>query len=106
MDSHNLATLFGPNVLHRARAVNEKQFMAECAEQAEQSAEVISVVKDMIDNHYDLFEVHWRGHIFFCFVFVSCYLIFATLHYLLSGYLLGSKCVKSWSGKLLRSETR
>ncbi|XP_025086406.1 LOW QUALITY PROTEIN: rho GTPase-activating protein 36-like [Pomacea canaliculata] len=57
MDSHNLATLFGPNVLHRARAVNEKQFMAECAEQAEQSAEVISVVKDMIDNHYDLFEI-------------------------------------------------
>ena len=57
MDSHNLATLFGPNVLHRARAVNEKQFMAECAEQAEQSSEVISVVKDMIDNYYDLFEV-------------------------------------------------
>lgn len=57
MDSHNLATLFGPNVLHRARAVNEKQFMAECAEQAEQSSEVISVVKDMIDNHYELFQV-------------------------------------------------
>lgn len=76
MDSHNLATLFGPNVLHRARAVNEKQFMAECAEQAEQSAEVISVVKDMIDNHYDLFEVHWTGvHTFFvCFFLVILYL--------------------------------
>nr|KAG5707766.1 hypothetical protein BaRGS_015926 [Batillaria attramentaria] len=57
MDSHNLATLFGPNVLHRARATNEKQFMAECAQQAEQSSEVISVTKDMIDNHYELFEI-------------------------------------------------
>ncbi|KAL8576342.1 hypothetical protein ACOMHN_048909 [Nucella lapillus] len=57
MDSHNLATLFGPNILHRARAVNEKQFMAECAEQAEQSSEVIGVIKDMIDNHYDLFQI-------------------------------------------------
>ncbi|KAK7097111.1 rho GTPase-activating protein 6-like [Littorina saxatilis] len=57
MDSHNLATLFGPNVLHRARACNEKQFMAECAVQAEQTSEVIGVVKDMIDNHWELFEI-------------------------------------------------
>ncbi|XP_076467624.1 uncharacterized protein LOC143298629 [Babylonia areolata] len=57
MDSHNLATLFGPNILHRARAVNEKQFMAECAEQAEQSSEVIGVIKDMIDNHFELFQI-------------------------------------------------
>ena len=57
MDSHNLATLFGPNVLHRARAVTEKQFMAECAEQAEQSSEVIAVLKDVIDNHHELFQV-------------------------------------------------
>lgn len=57
MDSHNLATLFGPNILHRARATTEKQFMAECAQQAEQSSEVIGVTKDMIDNHYELFEI-------------------------------------------------
>lgn len=57
MDSHNLAVLFGPNILHRARATTEKQFMAECAEQAEQSSEIISVIKDMIDNHFELFEI-------------------------------------------------
>ncbi|KAL8582231.1 hypothetical protein ACOMHN_036988 [Nucella lapillus] len=56
MDSQNLATLFGPNVLHCLRAVNEKQLLAECAEQAEQSSEVIGVLKDLIDNHTELFE--------------------------------------------------
>ena len=59
MDSHNLATLFGPNILHKAK-VTEKEFMVECTEQAEQSKEVIEVIKDMIDNHHEIFEVSPR----------------------------------------------
>ncbi|XP_041358482.1 rho GTPase-activating protein 6-like isoform X2 [Gigantopelta aegis] len=56
MDSHNLATLFGPNILHKAK-ISEKEFLVECTEQAEQSKEVIEVIKDMIDNHHEIFEV-------------------------------------------------
>ncbi|CAL1546217.1 unnamed protein product [Lymnaea stagnalis] len=57
MDSHNLATLFGPNILHRTKATTDKELMSESAERVEQSKEIIEVVKDMIDNHYELFEI-------------------------------------------------
>ena len=52
-----MATLFGPNILHRTRASSEKEILAESQERVEQSKEVIAVVKDMIDHHHDLFEV-------------------------------------------------
>lgn len=57
MDTHNLATLFGPNVLHRTKSALDKEGSAESAESVEQSKEVIEVVKDMIDNHHELYEV-------------------------------------------------
>ncbi|KAH9492629.1 Rho GTPase-activating protein 6, partial [Bulinus truncatus] len=57
MDSHNLATLFGPNILHRTKATNDKELMSESAERVEQSKEIIEVVKDLIDNHHELFEI-------------------------------------------------
>nr|KAI8757403.1 rho GTPase-activating protein 6-like [Biomphalaria glabrata] len=57
MDSHNLATLFGPNILHRTKTTNDKELMSESAERVEQSKEIIEVVKDLIDNHHELFEI-------------------------------------------------
>lgn len=63
MDAHNLATLFGPNILHRTKAVSDKQLMSESAERVGQCKEVIEVVKDMIDNHHELFEVSPCWHL-------------------------------------------
>ena len=54
MDSKNLATVLGPNFLHRNRAASEKQILADCTEH---TAHVISVVRDLIDHHMDLFQV-------------------------------------------------
>lgn len=54
MDPHNLATLFGPNILHKAKG---GAFQVESLERAEERAEVISVVKEMIEHQADIFEV-------------------------------------------------
>lgn len=54
MDAHNLATLFGPNILHKAKG---GAFQVESLERAEERAEVISVVKEMIEHQTDIFEV-------------------------------------------------
>lgn len=56
MDAHNLATLFGPNILHKCKG-SEKEFNVESIERAEESKEVIEVVRDMVDSHEKLFEV-------------------------------------------------
>lgn len=60
MDAHNLATLFGPNILHRTKAATDKELMSESAERVEQSKEIIEVVKYMIDNNHDCFEVSFN----------------------------------------------
>ena len=54
MDSHNLATLFGPNILHKAKG---GAFQVESQERAEERVEVIQVVKEMIDHQNDIFAV-------------------------------------------------
>jgi len=54
MDSHNLATLFGPNILHKAKG---GAFQVESQERAEERVEVIQVVKEMIDHQDDIFAV-------------------------------------------------
>lgn len=54
MDSSNLATLFGPNILHKSKG---GEFQVESPERAEQRSDVIAVVKDLIDNYVQLFEV-------------------------------------------------
>ncbi|XP_064608264.1 rho GTPase-activating protein 6-like [Liolophura sinensis] len=51
MDSHNLATLFGPNILHKAKVGSEKSFVVEDMDRAEERSEVIAVLEDMIDFH-------------------------------------------------------
>lgn len=56
MDSNNLATLFGPNIFHKAK-YTEKEFSVESVERAEERKEVIDVVKDMIDNYQTLYQV-------------------------------------------------
>ncbi|XP_069130193.1 rho GTPase-activating protein 4-like [Argopecten irradians] len=56
MDSHNLATLFGPNILHKCKPT-EKEFLVESIERAEERKEVIDVVKEMVDNYASIFMV-------------------------------------------------
>ncbi|XP_013421086.1 rho GTPase-activating protein 6 isoform X2 [Lingula anatina] len=56
MDSLNLAILFGPNILHNAKS-GLSEFQVERTERAEERDEVNQVVKDMIENHQDIFEV-------------------------------------------------
>lgn len=56
MDSYNLATLFGPNILHKVKA-SEKEYQVESLERAEERKDVIDVIKDMIDNYNQIFQV-------------------------------------------------
>ncbi|KAK3100288.1 hypothetical protein FSP39_017710 [Pinctada imbricata] len=61
MDSNNLATLFGPNILHKVKST-EKEFQVESKERAEERKEVIEVIKDMIDNFELIFQVQPEVH--------------------------------------------
>ena len=56
MDSHNLATLFGPNILHKAKST-EKEFSVESVERLEERKEVIDVIQAMVEKHQRLFQV-------------------------------------------------
>lgn len=60
MDSHNLATIFAPNLLHKAKGMGE--FEVEQAERAEESADVIAVVQEMIDSCDELFQISAALH--------------------------------------------
>ncbi|XP_029646498.1 rho GTPase-activating protein 6-like [Octopus sinensis] len=55
MDSTNLATLFGPNILHKAK-VGERKYMVESCARAEERKDVIEVVKTMIEDS-SIFEI-------------------------------------------------
>ncbi len=57
MTSLNLATIFGPNLLHKQKS-SEKEFSVESSARMEDSAAIISVVQLMIDTHQSLFTVH------------------------------------------------
>ncbi|KAK2184536.1 hypothetical protein NP493_263g03024 [Ridgeia piscesae] len=54
MDSHNLATLFGPNILHTSKG---GEFQVETLERAQESQDVIAIVKEVIDHHQKVFEL-------------------------------------------------
>jgi hypothetical protein len=54
MDAHNLATLFGPNILHKAKG---GEFQVERLERAEERREIISVVQECIEHYTQLFQV-------------------------------------------------
>jgi len=56
MDAHNLATLFGPNILHKAKG-GALQFQVESQERAEERVEVIEVVREMIEHQVSIFAV-------------------------------------------------
>ena len=54
MDSTNLATLFGPNLLHKAKG---GEFQVESIDRAEERKEIISVIKELIDQQDVVFTV-------------------------------------------------
>uniref|UniRef100_A0A8C1MA07 Rho GTPase activating protein 6 n=1 Tax=Cyprinus carpio TaxID=7962 RepID=A0A8C1MA07_CYPCA len=56
MTSLNLATIFGPNLLHKQKS-SEKEFSVESSARMEDSTAIISVVQHMIDTHQSLFMV-------------------------------------------------
>ncbi|XP_040913768.1 rho GTPase-activating protein 6-like isoform X2 [Toxotes jaculatrix] len=55
MTSLNLATIFGPNLLHKQK--KDKEFAVQSFARAEESTAIISVVQRMIDTHDTLFMV-------------------------------------------------
>lgn len=58
MDSSNLATLFGPNILHTSQKKGKDyEFAVERAYKAEECCDVINVVQNLIDNYKKLFTV-------------------------------------------------
>lgn len=57
MTSLNLATIFGPNLLHKQKMC-EKEFSLQSSARVEDSAAIITVVQHMIDSHETLFMVH------------------------------------------------
>uniref|UniRef100_A0A3Q3XP46 Rho-GAP domain-containing protein n=1 Tax=Mola mola TaxID=94237 RepID=A0A3Q3XP46_MOLML len=58
MTSLNLATIFGPNLLHKQK-YPDKQFAVESFARAEENRAIISVVQKMINTYDSLFMVSW-----------------------------------------------
>lgn len=56
MTSLNLATIFGPNLLHKQKN-SDKEFVVESLARAEESTAIISVVQKMINTYDTLFMV-------------------------------------------------
>ncbi|KAF7689606.1 rho GTPase-activating protein 6 isoform X1 [Silurus meridionalis] len=56
MTSINLATIFGPNLLHKQKS-SDKEFSVQSSARAEESTVVIAVVQRMITNYEELFMV-------------------------------------------------
>lgn len=56
MTSLNLATIFGPNLLHQQKS-SEKEFSVQSSARMEDSTAIISVVQHMIDTHHSLFTI-------------------------------------------------
>lgn len=56
MTSWNLATIFGPNLLHKAKN-SDKEFAVESLARAEESVAVINVLQRLIESHHALFTV-------------------------------------------------
>ncbi|KAG1693192.1 Rho GTPase-activating protein 6 [Nymphon striatum] len=64
MDSHNLATLFGPNILRSHKSGPDKEYKVESVMRAEERCDVIRVTQTLIDHHSSLFMVGitiWGG---------------------------------------------
>lgn len=57
MTSLNLATIFGPNLLHKQKN-SDKEFVVQSFARAEESTAIISVVRRMIETYDTLFTVN------------------------------------------------
>lgn len=68
MTSLNLATIFGPNLLHKQKST-DKEFSVQSSARAEESTAIIAVVQKMIENYETLFMV---GGYFFIFLLYIC----------------------------------
>lgn len=73
MTSLNLATIFGPNLLHKLKS-SDKEFSVQSSARAEESTAVIAVLQRMISSYRTLFLVSARSAGFGpkCFVGPSC----------------------------------
>lgn len=63
MTSLNLATIFGPNLLHKQKN-SDKEFAVQSFARAEESTAIIGVVQRMIDTYDTLFVVrrfYWKN---------------------------------------------
>lgn len=56
MTSLNLATIFGPNLLHKQKN-SDKEFSVQSSARAEESTAVIAVLQKMIASYQSLFMV-------------------------------------------------
>ncbi|XP_066542442.1 rho GTPase-activating protein 6-like isoform X2 [Hoplias malabaricus] len=56
MTALNLATIFGPNILHKQKS-SEKEFSVQSSARAEESAAVISIVQNIIAAQHTLFMI-------------------------------------------------
>ncbi|CAO2623999.1 Rho GTPase-activating protein 6 [Lemmus lemmus] len=56
MTSLNLATIFGPNLLHKQK-LSDKEYSVQSSARAEESTAIIAVVQKMIENYEALFMV-------------------------------------------------
>lgn len=64
MTSLNLATIFGPNLLHKQKS-SDKEFSVQSSARAEESTAVIAVLQRMIASYQTLFMVsHCTTHSF------------------------------------------
>lgn len=73
MTSLNLATIFGPNLLHKQKS-SDKEFSVQSSARAEESTAIIAVVQKMIENYEALFMVggpFWQGILVNCLLIVS-----------------------------------
>lgn len=69
MTSLNLATIFGPNLLHKQKS-SDKEFSVQSSARAEESTAVIAVLQRMIASYQTLFMVsHCTAH-FICGVII------------------------------------
>jgi len=56
MDSSNLATVFGPNILRRGKH-HHHYHQLDTVDEMAQNTDVVAVVKDLIDFHAAVFRV-------------------------------------------------
>lgn len=62
MTSLNLATIFGPNLLHKQKS-SDKEFSVQSSARAEESTAVIAVLQRMIASYQTLFMVSHGRHL-------------------------------------------